>query len=103
MSLEDAAARAEALLQQPAAPRSLQEDAVHQTLMAAIDDALTPSQREVLLAQLSGIPLGEIARRTERRTGALYKMMHDARKRLRAHLESQGHSAQSLLSDWETP
>ena len=56
---------------------------------AAIDSALTERQREAILAVLSGLPLAEIARRTATSQGAVYKLLHDARRRLKRHLEAQ--------------
>lgn len=58
-------------------------------------DALTERQREALLARLIGVPLMEIARRHGTTAGAVYKMVHDARLRLRAHL----YGAESALRD----
>jgi RNA polymerase sigma-70 factor, ECF subfamily len=56
-------------------------------LRTAIDTALTARQREAMLALLGGLPLAEIARRFETSQGALYKLLHDARRRLKRHLE----------------
>jgi len=65
-------------------------------LHQAIRQDLTPRQRDTLLAELGGMPLEEIARRMSTNTGALYKLMHDARKRLKTSLESRGYSSE----DW---
>jgi RNA polymerase sigma-70 factor, ECF subfamily len=52
-----------------------------------IDEALTPHQRTVLVAlALNGVPIDVLAERLETTRGALYKTLHDARKKLRAHL-----------------
>lgn len=91
-----------ALEQAPAAPSRLQREDATRVLRQAIDEALTPAQREALLAELGGLTLMEIARRTGRKRGALYKLMHDARKRLRAHLEEHGLSAADLLDHERT-
>ena len=57
-------------------------------IVAAIDDALTPHQRRVLVAlAVSGVPIDVLAERLSTTRGALYKTLHDARARLRAHLE----------------
>ena len=63
-------------------------------LKRAIDEALTERQREALLATLGGLPMVEVARRIGSTRGALYKLLHDARLRLRAHLEAEGAEAQ---------
>jgi len=55
----------------------------------AIAEQLTPHQREVLVATtLNGVPIDVLAERLETTRGALYKTLHDARRKLRAHLES---------------
>jgi RNA polymerase sigma-70 factor (ECF subfamily) len=53
----------------------------------AIDDVLTPHQRNVLVAlALNGVPIDVLAERLETTRGALYKTLHDARRKLRDHL-----------------
>ena len=57
----------------------------------AIARHLTPHQREVLVAiTLNAVPIDVLAERLNTTRGALYKTLHDARKKLRAHLESRG-------------
>lgn len=52
-----------------------------------IDVALTPHQRRVLVAlTLNGVPIDVLAERLETTRGALYKTLHDARAKLRAHV-----------------
>jgi RNA polymerase sigma-70 factor (ECF subfamily) len=52
-----------------------------------IDEALTPHQRRVLVAlSLNGVPIDVLAERLETTRGALYKTLHDARAKLRAHV-----------------
>jgi RNA polymerase sigma-70 factor (ECF subfamily) len=64
-------------------------------LLAALRDAiaelLTPHQREVLVATtLNGVPIDVMAERLSTTRGALYKTLHDARRKLRAHMEHLG-------------
>jgi RNA polymerase sigma-70 factor, ECF subfamily len=52
---------------------------------AAIHTELTPHQREVLCAlALNGVPIDVLAERLGTTRGALYKTLHDARRKLRA-------------------
>ena len=52
---------------------------------------LTPHQRTVLVAlALDGVPIDVLAERMDTTRGALYKALHDARRRLRARLASDG-------------
>jgi RNA polymerase sigma-70 factor (ECF subfamily) len=60
-------------------------------LQRAISGVLTPHQREVLVATtLNGVPIDVLAERLNTTRGALYKTLHDARHKLRAHLAAQG-------------
>ena len=46
---------------------------------------LTPHQREVFIAlALNGVPIDVLAERLGSTRGALYKTLHDARRKLRA-------------------
>lgn len=63
----------------------------HRELLAALksglDSALTPHQRTVFVAlALNGVPVDVLAERMGATRGALYKTLHEARGRLRAHL-----------------
>jgi RNA polymerase sigma-70 factor, ECF subfamily len=61
------------------------------TLQTAIAEALTPHQRRVLVAlALNGVPIDVLAERLGTTRGALYKTLHDARRKLRRHLEECG-------------
>lgn len=102
ISLDEAKAAGRAHIEQaPSAPGRVQTIEAARVLREAIDQALSPAQREALLAELGGLPLMEIARRTGRKRGALYKLLHDARKRLRTHLHGQGLSAADLIVSGE--
>ena len=67
------------------------------TLQGAIADVLTPHQRRVLVAlALNGVPIDVLAERLNTTRGALYKTLHDARRKLRGHLEELGLSLETL-------
>ncbi len=56
-----------------------------------IDQALTPHQRRVLIAlAVNGVPIDVLADRLGTNRGALYKTLHDARRKLRARLAEDG-------------
>jgi RNA polymerase sigma-70 factor, ECF subfamily len=70
------------------------------TLQEAIADVLTPHQRRVLVAlALNGVPIDVLAERLSTTRGALYKTLHDARRKLRKHLDQQGLSVDALLEE----
>jgi len=57
----------------------------------AIDTELTPHQRRVLVAlTLNDVPIDVLAERLDTTRGALYKTLHDARRKLRARLAADG-------------
>jgi RNA polymerase sigma-70 factor, ECF subfamily len=61
-----------------------------EALRDGIATALTAHQREVLVAvALNDVPIDVLAERLSTTRGALYKTIHDARRRLRAHLEAR--------------
>jgi RNA polymerase sigma-70 factor (ECF subfamily) len=61
------------------------------TLQRAINEILTPHQRRVLVSlALNGVPIDVLAERMSTSRGALYKTLHDARKKLRKHLGDCG-------------
>lgn len=64
-------------------------------LREAINLALTPRQRDAMLALLGGLPLAEIARRQSAKQGAIYKLLHDARRRLKHHLQAEEAAART--------
>jgi RNA polymerase sigma-70 factor (ECF subfamily) len=53
------------------------------------------------MAVMEGFPLEEAARRLGTNRNALYKMMHDARQRLKKRLEKDGLTPQEVLSVFE--
>jgi RNA polymerase sigma-70 factor (ECF subfamily) len=64
-------------------------------LLHALEDgirtALTAHQRNVLVAlAITGVPIDVLAERLGSTRGALYKTLHDARRKLRGHLANQG-------------
>ncbi len=70
------------------------------TLQQAIAAVLTPHQRRVLVAlALNGVPIDVLAERLKTTRGALYKTLHDARRKLRKHLDEQGLSVDALLEE----
>ncbi len=72
-------------------------------LGAGISTALTPHQRHVLVAlALNGVPIDVLADRLGSTRGALYKTLHDARRKLRAHLATSG-LAQPTITSSEEP
>lgn len=67
-----------------------------------IDQELTDKQRQALLAtQVHGMPPSEVARRMGMKRNALYKLLHDARQRLKKRLEDEGLTPEAVLASFE--
>lgn len=63
-----------------------------------IQEELTPRQHAALTAiSVKGVPMEEVARRMGTNRNALYKMLHDARLRLKGRLEREGLRPEELL------
>jgi RNA polymerase sigma-70 factor (ECF subfamily) len=61
-------------------------------LQRAVREELTPHQRAVFTAlALNEVPIDVLSERLGTTRGALYKTLHDARRKLRAELEAEGY------------
>jgi RNA polymerase sigma-70 factor, ECF subfamily len=70
------------------------------TLQRAVSEVLSPHQRNVLVAlALNGVPIDVLAERLSTTRGALYKTLHDARRKLRKHLDECGLSLETWLEE----
>ncbi len=75
----------------PGPDASAEHSAFVRAVGDGIRDALTPRQRLVLVAlTVDGVPIDVLAERLGSNRNALYKTLHDARSRLRAHLTELG-------------
>lgn len=75
-------------------------------VLAIIDDALsnalTERQRTALVAYtIDGVPVEEIARQMHTNRNALYKLVHDARVKLKHYMEEQGLTLDYILDLFE--
>lgn len=75
------------------------QEAVLQTLRETIANDLTSRQRQALVAvRVHGMELEEVAQRMGTNRNALYKLLHDARKRLQRALQEKGLPSEEILS-----
>ena len=73
-----------------------QTEVLH-ALSESIGDELTAHQRQVLVSlALDGVPIDVLAERLSTTRGALYKTLHDARRKLRVVLADKGFSIESI-------
>ncbi len=87
---------------------SPEERVSQQTLIDAVKrlivEELTDRQRQAIVAVVfAGMPTEEVARRMGTNRNALYKLMHDARQRLKRRMQTEGISLEDALSAFETP
>jgi RNA polymerase sigma-70 factor, ECF subfamily len=107
VSLQELLARRGAADRSPAdtqlSPEQLAlQSTVLQELRRMIDEELTDRQREAVVAVLlEGMPISEVARRMGTNQNALYKLLHDARRKLKREMESAGLSPQEVLAAFE--
>jgi RNA polymerase sigma-70 factor (ECF subfamily) len=70
------------------------------TLQDAVATILTPHQRRILVAlALNEVPIDVLAERLNTSRGALYKTLHDARRKLRMHLHECGLAPDDRLEE----
>jgi RNA polymerase sigma-70 factor, ECF subfamily len=66
-------------------------------LAGCIGDELTSHQRQVLVSlAIDGVPIDVLADRLNSTRGALYKALHDARRKLRAALADRGFQMETI-------
>jgi RNA polymerase sigma-70 factor (ECF subfamily) len=71
-----------------------------ETLQNRIAHALSPHQRRVLVAlAVNGVPIDVLAERLNTTRGALYKTLHDARRKLRQQLTDAGLALDGWLEE----
>ena len=104
VSLQDLLARREAADHGPEenqlSPEQLTfRNMVLQELRRMVDEELTDRQREAVVAVLlEEMPISEVAKRMGTNQNALYKLLHDARKKLKRQMEAAGLSAKEVLA-----
>jgi len=107
VSLQQLSARREAADREPAdvqpSPEGLAlQNTVLRELRRMVEEELTDRQREAVVAViLEGMPISEVARRMNTNQNALYKVLHDARKRLKGRMEAAGISPREALAAFD--
>ena len=107
VSLQELFARRKAANCEPADPQLSPEqvalqNTVLQELRRMVDEELTDRQQEAVVAViLEGMPVSEVARRMDTNQNALYKLLHDARRKLKRQMEAAGLSLQEVLAAFE--
>jgi RNA polymerase sigma-70 factor (ECF subfamily) len=69
-------------------------------LKELIDSELTERQWTAITAELGGMPLPQLAEKLGSNTNSIYKLLHDARKKLRRGLEASGFTVEDVREAW---
>ncbi len=84
---------------EPSPEKAAERDDVLEQIELALKESLTERQYQALVAvALKGIPMDVLAERMGSNRNALYKLIHDARRKLKTHLESQGISTDYMMN-----
>lgn len=79
--------------------RQAVRQAVLDTVMNVLQNEISPRQRQALYARLVlDVPIELLAQHMETNVNALYKLIHDARKRLKARLQEHDISTEEALA-----
>ena len=85
--------------QSPTPEKAAERDDVLDRIERALNEALTERQYQALVAvALKGIPMDVLAERMGTNRNALYKLIFDARRKLKTRLEAQGMSTEYMLN-----
>ena len=83
----------------PTPEKVAERDDVMEKIELAFREALTERQYQALVAvALKGIPMDVLAERMGSNRNALYKLIHDARRKLKTELEAQGISMDYMMN-----
>ncbi len=83
----------------PSPEKETERDDVLEKIELALKESLTERQYQALVAvALKGIPMDVLAERMGTNRNALYKLIHDARRKLKTHLENQGISTDYMMN-----
>ena len=86
----------------PTPERAAERDDVMEKIESAFKEALTERQYQALVAiALENVPMDVVAEQMGTNRNALYKLIHDARRKLKVHLESQGLSTDYMMKLFE--
>jgi RNA polymerase sigma-70 factor (ECF subfamily) len=82
---------------------ALQEEISH-IIHVVIEQELTEKQRQVLIMMVfNEVPMDEVVQRLRTNRNAIYKMLHDARRKLKSSLQRRGFEVSELLALFHDP
>jgi RNA polymerase sigma-70 factor (ECF subfamily) len=79
--------------------QSTMQGEIRQLIQQVIEQDLTDRQRRVLLMMVfHEVPMDEVARQLDTNRNAIYKMLHDARRKLKQRLQAHGFEIGEILA-----
>ena len=77
---------------------------VSEMIREVIEQELTEKQRKVLILMVfDEVPMDEVVQRLDTNRNAIYKMLHDARRKLKSNLQARGFEVEELLAVFRSP
>jgi RNA polymerase sigma-70 factor, ECF subfamily len=84
--------------------QSALQSEVGEILREVIEHELTDKQRQILIMMVfQEVPMDEVVRRFGTNRNAIYKMLHDARRKLKSSLQARGFEVGETLALFGTP
>jgi RNA polymerase sigma-70 factor, ECF subfamily len=79
--------------------QSAMQSEIREMIREVIEQDLTDKQRRVLIMMVfNEIPMDEVARRLDTNRNAIYKLLHDARRKLKNRLQARGFEVGEILA-----
>jgi RNA polymerase sigma-70 factor (ECF subfamily) len=84
--------------------RSALQDEISHILLEVIEQDLTEKQRQVLIMMVfNEVPIDVVVQRLGTNRNAIYKVLHDARRKLKSSLQARGFEIGELLALFRDP
>jgi RNA polymerase sigma-70 factor (ECF subfamily) len=84
--------------------RSAIQDEIREIIREVIERELTDKQRYVLIMMVfNEVPMDEVVQRLGTNRNAIYKMLHDARRKLKSGLQARGFEVGEMLALFSEP
>lgn len=81
---------------------SAEQSEMMEMIQKTMEEVLTEKQRVALVAvAVRGIPIAEVADRMGSNRNALYKLLHDARLKMKNHFGERGMTPENILASFE--
>lgn len=79
-----------------------QSDAASRIRRIIVEELTEKQQKALVATQIHGAPIEEVASRMDMNRNALYKLLHDARKRLKRRLADEGLTPEDVFAAFES-